>query len=44
MRAIDDAMDIVSRDWRFTKDAQRAEILHLFNEGRKVYANLARVG
>ena len=40
-RSIDNAMKIVNRDWRFTKDTQREEVLHLFNEGRKVYANLA---
>ena len=43
VRSIDSAMEIVNRDWRFTKDAQRAEVLHLFNEGRKVYQNLAEL-
>ena len=41
VRSIDNAMEIVNRDWRFTKDTQREEVLHLFNEGRKVYADLA---
>ena len=41
VRSIDAAMEIVGRDWRFTRDAQRAEVLDLFNEGRKVYAGLA---
>ena len=41
VRSIDSAMEIVNRDWRFTKDTQREEVLHLFNEGREVYANLA---
>ena len=41
VRSIDSAAEIVSRDWRFTNDTQREEVLHLFNEGRKVYQNLA---
>ena len=43
VRSIDSAMEIVDRDWRFTKDTQREEVLHLFNEGRKVYQNLAEL-
>ena len=41
VRSIDSAMEIVDRDWRFAKETQREEVLHLFNEGRKVYASLA---
>ena len=43
VRSIDSAMEIVNRDWRFAKDTQREEVLHLFNEGRKVYQNLAKL-
>ena len=40
VRSIDDSIDWVSRIGKFTKDEQREEILHLFNEGRKIYAGL----
>ena len=36
-------MEIVSRDWRFANGTQREEVLHLFNEGRKVYQNLTEL-
>ena len=42
-RSIDESIDLVRRSWRFTKDEQREEVLHLFNEGRKVYADLTGV-
>ena len=41
LRSIDAAMDTVRQSWRFTRDSQREEVLHLFQEGRKVYAGLA---
>ncbi len=41
VRSIDDSIEWVSRVGRFTKDEQREEVLHLFREGRKVYADLA---
>ena len=41
VRSIDSAAETVSRDWRFTNDTQREEVLHLFNEGREIYQNLA---
>ena len=40
VRSIDDSIDWISRIGKFTKDEQREEILHLFNEGRKIYAGL----
>ena len=43
VRSIDDSIDWVRRVGRFTKDEQREEVLHLFNEGRKVYASLAEI-
>ena len=43
VHSIDSAIEIVNRDWRFAKDTQREEVLHLFNEGRRVYENLARL-
>ncbi|MCZ6678463.1 MAG: CehA/McbA family metallohydrolase [Candidatus Poribacteria bacterium] len=42
VRSIDDSIDWVSRIGKFTKDAHREEVLHLFREGRKVYAGLAQ--
>ena len=44
VRSIDSATEIVNRDWRFATNTQREEVLHLFNEGRKVYQNLAEGG
>jgi len=41
VRSIDDSIDWVSRIGKFTKNEQREEVLHLFQEGRKVYAALA---
>ncbi len=41
VRSIDTSMEIVNRDWRFANGTQREEVMHLFNEGRKVYQNLA---
>ncbi len=41
VRSIDDSMDWIRRIGTFTKDEQREEVLHLFHEGRKVYAGLA---
>ena len=40
VRSIDDSIDWISRIGKFTKDEQREEILHLFHEGRKIYAGL----
>lgn len=40
VRAIDDSIDWIRRIGTFTKDEQREEILHLFHEGRKIYAGL----
>ena len=44
VRSIDNSIDWVNRIGRFTQDQQREEVLHLFNEGRKVYADLAKLG
>ena len=44
VRSIDNSIDWVNRIGRFTQDQQRQEVLHLFNEGRKVYADLAKLG
>ena len=44
VRSIDDSIDWISRIGKFTKDEQREEILHLFHEGRKVYAGLTAEG
>ena len=41
VRAIDHAIDCVSHNYRFARDEQREEVLHLFNEGRNVYADLS---
>ena len=43
VRSIDNSIDWVRGVGRFTKDEQREEVLHLFNEGRKVYASLAEI-
>ena len=39
-RAIEEASDQIRCSGRFTRDEQREEVLHLFEEGRKVYARL----
>jgi len=41
LRAIDESAEKIRRFGRFTRDEQREEVLHLFVEGRKVYAGLA---
>jgi len=41
VRSIDDSINWINKTGRFTQDQQREEILHLFNQGRKVYSNLA---
>ena len=41
VRSIDDSIEWVRRTGKFTTDAQRDEVLHLFNEGRRIYADLA---
>ena len=38
--AIDGARELISEFGRFTRDEQRQEVLHLFDQGRKVYARL----
>ena len=40
VRSIDDSIDWIRRIGKFTQDKQREEILHLFHEGRKIYAGL----
>ena len=40
-RSIEASSRTIGRYNRFTTDAQRSEVLHLFEEGRKVYAGLA---
>ena len=39
-RGIEEASQNIRRSGRFTQDEQREEVLHLFEEGRKVYARL----
>ena len=39
-RGIEEASENIRRSGRFTQDEQREEVLHLFEEGRKVYARL----
>ena len=39
-RTIDEAHQQIQTYARFTKDEQREEVLHLFDQGRKVYADL----
>ena len=40
LRAIEESRDLIDRFGRFSQDVQRQEVLHLFEEGRKVYAAL----
>ena len=40
-RGIESSRDLIRQFNRFTKDSQREEVLHLFEEGRKVYQKLA---
>ena len=40
-RAIDESSELIHHFGRFTRDEQREEVLHLFEEGRKVYDDLA---
>ena len=40
VRAIDESIRLIRQFGRFTRDEQRQEVLHLFNEGRQVYAEL----
>ena len=44
VRSVDASIEWVDRRYRFAKDEQREEVLHLFHEGRKVYANLMAGG
>jgi hypothetical protein len=39
-RGIEAASERIRSSGRFTRDEQREEVLHLFEEGRKVYAGL----
>ncbi len=39
-RGIEESSELIGRFWRFTKDEQRQEVLHLFEEGKKVYTRL----
>ena len=39
-RGIEAASENIRRSGRFARDEQREEVLHLFEEGRKVYARL----
>ena len=41
-RGIEESSELIGRFGRFTTDAQREEVLHLFEEGRKVYAKLEK--
>ncbi|MEE3259624.1 MAG: CehA/McbA family metallohydrolase [Candidatus Latescibacterota bacterium] len=41
-RGIEESSGLIGRFGRFTTDAQREEVLHLFAEGRKVYAKLEK--
>ena len=41
-RGIEASSELIGRFGRFKKDEQREEVLHLFAEGRKVYAKLER--
>jgi hypothetical protein len=43
VRSIDDSLQSIKTSGRFTVDSQREEVVHLFEEGRKVYAKLAGV-
>ena len=40
LRAVETSAELIQRLGRFARDEQREEVLHLFNEGRKVYAGL----
>ena len=41
-RGIEESSALIERDGRFARDEQREEVLHLFNEGREVYAKLEK--
>ena len=43
-RGIESSRDVIRQYNRFTKDSQREEVLHLFEQGRKVYAALEEMG
>ncbi len=42
-QGIEASSALIGRFWRFTRDEQREEVLHLFEEGRKVYAKLMEI-
>ena len=39
-RQIDTAIDLITDSLRYTTDAQRQEVLHLFHSGRSIYERL----